>query len=114
MKITALKTFVVPTTGNFIVEVETDEGNHGLGEAGLKLRGTAIAAVIRSFSRDAIGQDPFRFEQTRAYMDRCAATDGHLVIFDRTAGKSWDEKIFRREEHIGDTAITVWGMSRVK
>ena len=48
--------------------------------------------------------------QTHAYMDRCAATEGHLVIFDRTAGKSWDEKIFRREEDIGDTKITVWGM----
>ena len=49
-------------------------------------------------------------EQTRAYMDRCAATKGHLVIFDRTADKSWDEKIFRHEENRGDTKITVWGM----
>ena len=39
MKITALKTFVVPTTGNFFVKVETDEGIYGLGEAGLKRRG---------------------------------------------------------------------------
>ena len=49
-------------------------------------------------------------KQTRAYMDRCATTEGHLVIFDRTAGKSWDDKVFRREEDIGDTKITVWGM----
>ena len=49
-------------------------------------------------------------EQTHAYMDRCATTEGHLVIFDRTAGKSWNEKIFRREENVGDTKITVWGM----
>ena len=36
MKITALKTFVVPTTGNFFVKVETDEGIYGLGRSGLK------------------------------------------------------------------------------
>ena len=48
-------------------------------------------------------------EQTRAYMDRCAAAEGHLVVFDRTAGKSWDEKIFR-EKDAGEANITVWGM----
>ena len=49
-------------------------------------------------------------EQTHAYMDRCAATEGHLVIFDRSADVSWDDKIFRREEGIENTKITVWGM----
>ena len=49
-------------------------------------------------------------EQTRAYMDRCDATEGHLIVFDRTVGKSWDDKLFRREEDIGDTKVTVWGM----
>ena len=48
--------------------------------------------------------------QTRAYMDRSAAAEGHLVIFDRTAGRSWDEKLYRREEAAGRTRITVWGM----
>ena len=48
--------------------------------------------------------------QTRAYMSRCATAEGHLVIFDRTAGKSWEEKVFRREETAGDAEITVWGM----
>ena len=49
-------------------------------------------------------------DQTRAYMDRCGATEGHLVVFDRTAGKSWDDKLFRREEGLGNAGITVWGM----
>ncbi len=49
-------------------------------------------------------------EQTRAYMDRCAAEAGHLVIFDRTEGRSWDEKIFRRTETTGGPPVTVWGM----
>ena len=48
--------------------------------------------------------------QTRAYMDRCAATEGHLVIFDRTRGKSWDERVYRREETEGGAPVIVWGM----
>ena len=50
-------------------------------------------------------------EQTAGYMDRCAAESGHLVVFDRSEGKTWDEKIFRREEPAPDgRAITVWGV----
>ena len=48
-------------------------------------------------------------EQTARYMDRCAARAGHLVVFDRRAGRPWEEKIFRRREAFGDRAITVWG-----
>ncbi len=48
--------------------------------------------------------------QTRAYMDRCAAAEGHLVMFDRVEGKAWDEKVYRREEAAGATPVTVWGM----
>ena len=40
----------------------------------------------------------------------CEAAEGHLVVFDRTEGRSWDEKIFRRDECEGDAPITVWGM----
>ena len=43
-------------------------------------------------------------------MDRCAAAEGHLVIFDRTAGKPWSDKIFRRTEGAAGMAITVRGM----
>ena len=31
-------------------------------------------------------------EQTRAYLDRCGAGEGHLVIFDRTTGKPWERQ----------------------
>ncbi len=44
-----------------------------------------------------------------AYLDRCAAGEGHLVVFDRTLGKPWDEKVFRREA-TGGVPVTVWGM----
>jgi len=48
--------------------------------------------------------------QTAGYMDTSHATEGHLVVFDRTPEKSWDEKIFVRQELVGDKTITVWGV----
>ena len=48
--------------------------------------------------------------QTAGYMDRCGSRTGHLVIFDRSEGKRWEEKLFRREEHIDGRMITVWGL----
>lgn len=50
-------------------------------------------------------------EQTRAYIDRCAAESGHLIVFDRSPERSWDQKIFRRTAPSGTGApVTVWGM----
>ena len=48
--------------------------------------------------------------QTRAYMDRCATAEGHLVLFDRSEGTSWDDKVYRREETEGGVPVVVWGM----
>ena len=48
--------------------------------------------------------------QTRAYLERCGAGEGHLVIFDRSADRSWEQKLFRREPAAGGAPITVWGM----
>ena len=48
-------------------------------------------------------------EQTAAYMDRCAAEAGHLVIFDRS-DRAWDDKVFRRRESAGGADVHVWGM----
>ncbi|MEM7588792.1 MAG: ATP-binding protein [Myxococcota bacterium] len=50
-------------------------------------------------------------EQTAQYMDTCDATEGHLLLFDRRAGKSWDERIWLRQETSPDgKEITVWGL----
>lgn len=49
-------------------------------------------------------------KQTCAYMERCGTDDGHLVIFDRSKKRSWDEKVFMREELIGMRCVKVWGM----
>lgn len=49
-------------------------------------------------------------EQTAQYMDANNATEGHLVIFDRSENISWDKKIFTQTHTVGKDTITVWGM----
>jgi galactonate dehydratase len=62
MKITDIK--VLPTwvgsRNQLIVKVETDEGIHGCGEAGLSGRELAVEGAIRHFREFLIGQDPMR------------------------------------------------------
>ena len=62
------------------------------------LRGTLEATLAKGLA------------QTLAYMQRAGADEGHLVIFDRSQGASWDDRIFRRIEKAGGKRITVWGM----
>ena len=48
--------------------------------------------------------------QTAAYLDRLGSGSGHLVVFDRDGKRSWEDKIYRRDEEHEGKAITVWGM----
>lgn len=48
--------------------------------------------------------------RTWAYMDKSGAEAGHLVVFDRTPGKAWGEKIFQRVVEFQGTLIWAWGM----
>ena len=48
--------------------------------------------------------------QTAAYMDRCGAESGHLLIFDTRLGKTWQERVFRRDPEPSASPVTVWGM----
>ncbi|HRI55810.1 MAG TPA: ATP-binding protein [Anaerolineae bacterium] len=48
--------------------------------------------------------------QVWAYMDSSGAEAGHLLIFDREPGRSWDEKIYRRTVQYRGKSIEVWGM----
>ena len=47
--------------------------------------------------------------QTWAYMDTSGAEAGHLVIFNREPGRSWEDKIYRRSLSYRDAPIEVWG-----
>ena len=48
-------------------------------------------------------------EQIRGYMDNCGTAEGHLVVFESDASKTWDERIFRREETGNVPMVVVWG-----
>ena len=49
--------------------------------------------------------------QTWEYMDKAGAVDeGHFIIFDRTPGKPWEEKIWHEEKECNGRKIMVWGM----
>ena len=62
-------------------------------------KGGSLATTIRNGLR-----------QTAAYMDRYGADSGHLLIFDQRPGKSWAERIFRKEQTRGEISISIWGM----
>ena len=47
--------------------------------------------------------------QTWAYADASGASEAHLVIFDRTPGRPWAEKVWQRRESYRGMAIMVWG-----
>ena len=49
-------------------------------------------------------------EQTAEYMDRCEAEAGHLVIFDRRAGRRWRDRLFHSRRVSNGPEIQVWGM----
>ena len=64
---------------------------------------------IRRGSLDKVIADGL--EQTVGYMDLVGSVDeGHLIIFDRTQEKTWDERLWHRTCQHRDHAVMVWGM----
>lgn len=50
-------------------------------------------------------------QQTSEYMDLAGSVDeGHLIIFDRSQEKTWDERIWHRPYDYHGRTIVVWGM----
>ena len=50
-------------------------------------------------------------QQTWEYMDTVGSVDeGHLIIFDRTQEKSWEERIWHKPYQYNGHTILVWGM----
>ena len=48
--------------------------------------------------------------QTAEYMDVSGAEEGHLVVFDLRADRTWSQRLFRRRETLGEVGIHVWGV----
>ena len=76
-------------------------------EPGVPARRYVVECKILRGSLDATIREGL--EQTLAYMDKCGAESGHLVVFDRDESKPWEEKIFRRDESLAGRTVTVWG-----
>jgi hypothetical protein len=64
----------------------------------IKLRRSALETVISH-----------GLEQTADYSRRAGADEAHVIIFDRDPAKTWDERIWQRNEHFDGIPITVWG-----
>ena len=68
MKITAIKPFVL--SAGIFVKVETDADIYGIGEAGMSLRGPAVAEVLNMMAPILVGEDPRRIEHLWQVMYR--------------------------------------------
>ena len=47
--------------------------------------------------------------QVADYADRCGADESHLILFERRAEIPWDERIWQRDERVGQRSVGVWG-----
>ena len=64
---------------------------------------------IKRGSLDTIIADGLR--QTWEYIDTVGSVDeGHLIIFDRSGEKSWEERIWHEQREYNGRPIMVWGM----
>ena len=64
---------------------------------------------IRKYSLErTIGEE---LRQTSDYMDKAGSVDeGHLIIFDRSKTKTWEERIWHKSYEYQGRIIKVWGM----
>jgi galactonate dehydratase len=88
MRVTALKIYVIPTGWRraIMVEVETDQGISGIGEAGVAygFGGLATAEMIREIgTRVVLGRDPGRIEEiwNHVYDHAFWAKNGGAILF---------------------------------
>ncbi|MBR4729890.1 MAG: ATP-binding protein [Prevotella sp.] len=64
---------------------------------------------IKRGALDTVINDGLR--QTAEYMDRVGAVDeGHLIVFDRSKTKTWEERIWHKKYEYQGYQIMVWGM----
>jgi len=49
------------------------------------------------------------YAQLLEYMDKCGVNEGSMIIFDKNQGKSWEERVFVKEEQQDGKKITIFG-----
>ena len=82
MKITDIKAYPVwvGSRNQLIVKVETDEGIHGLGEAGVATRELAVAGAVQHYREFLIGADPMRIGALWQEMYRSQYFEGGRIL----------------------------------
>jgi galactonate dehydratase len=94
MKITALRTYLVPPRWLFL-KIETDEGVSGWGEPVLEGHAETLAAKIGEFAEALIGRDPSHIEDIWQTLYRNGCYRGGPVLMSALAGIDtalWDIK----------------------
>ncbi|MCG4272569.1 galactonate dehydratase [Acetobacter senegalensis] len=94
MKITALKTYLVPPRWLFL-KIETDEGISGWGEPVVEGRASTVAAMVEELSDYLIGKDPFPIEDHWNVLYRAGFYRGGAIHMSAIAGIDqalWDIK----------------------
>lgn len=94
MKITALKTFIVPPRWCFL-KIETDEGISGWGEPVVEGRALTVEAAVQELADYLIGTDPLRIEDHWQVMYRGGFYRGGPILMSAIAGIDqalWDIK----------------------
>lgn len=94
MKITTLKTFIVPPRWCFL-KIETDEGISGWGEPVVEGRAHTVETAVQELADYLIGQDPMRIEDHWQVMYRGGFYRGGPILMSAIAGVDqalWDIK----------------------
>ena len=94
MKITAINTYLVRPRWCF-VEVQTDEGYVGWGEAVIEGKAATVEACVKEVSEYIIGKDPSYIEDIWNLLYRAAFYRGGPIIMSAIAGIDqalWDIK----------------------
>lgn len=94
MKITALRTYMVPPRWLFL-KIETDEGIAGWGEPVVEGRAATVAAMVEELSDYLVGKDPFMIEDHWNVMYRAGFYRGGAIHMSAIAGIDqalWDIK----------------------
>jgi hypothetical protein len=75
---------------------------------------TTILGMVAHWASRLLGEEYLETiwekAQVVAYMDLCGTDEGHLVLFDRTPGKPWEEKIFQKIGEVTEKKVKIWGM----
>jgi galactonate dehydratase len=81
MRITEIKSFILSKPRDLhIIKIETDEGIHGIGEAGCSTRELGQDGVLKHFREFLIGMDPMRIEHIWQICYRGAYFEGGRII----------------------------------